>query len=44
LMDDAIYKFKRYEDASLRYAGVEKHDFKNIGLWSKTVTDQSSNI
>lgn len=39
LMDDAVYKFKRYEDSSLRYSGIEKHEFKNIGLWSKVVRD-----
>ena len=38
LMDDAVYKFKRYEDASLKYTGIEKHEFKNIGLWSKVVS------
>jgi len=25
LMNDAVYKFKRYEDASLQYVGVNKH-------------------
>jgi hypothetical protein len=25
LMNDAVYKFKRYEDASLRYVGINKH-------------------
>ena len=23
-MNDAVYKFKRYEDASLEYAGIDK--------------------
>ncbi len=32
LMNDAVYKFKRYEDASLEYAGINKHQYKNIGL------------
>lgn len=41
LMNDAIYKFKRYEDASLRYTGIEKHEFNNIGLWSKVVSADS---
>jgi len=26
LMNDAVYKFKRYEDASLEYAGINKHE------------------
>ena len=25
-MNDAVYKFKRYEDASLNYSGISKHD------------------
>ncbi len=25
LMDDAVYKFKRYEDASLEYTGINRH-------------------
>lgn len=41
LMDDAVYKFKRYEDASLKYTGIERHEFKNIGLWSKVITNPS---
>ena len=32
LMNDAVYKFKRYEDASLSYAGINKHDSDEIGL------------
>jgi len=26
LMNDAVYKFKRYEDASLSYSGINKHE------------------
>ncbi|MBV6397004.1 MAG: hypothetical protein HFACDABA_02608 [Anaerolineales bacterium] len=33
LMNDAVFKFKRYEDASLVYAGVDKHAGKDIGLY-----------
>ena len=25
-MNDAIFKFRRYEDSSLSYAGVNRHD------------------
>lgn len=32
-MNDAVYKFKRYEDASLSYTGVNKHEGENIGLY-----------
>ena len=33
MMNDAIYKFKRYEDASLEYTGINKHADENIGLF-----------
>lgn len=33
LMNDAIYKFKRYEDNSLRYTGIDRHIGQNIGGW-----------
>jgi hypothetical protein len=33
LMNDAVYKFKRYEDASLIYTGVNKHEGEDIGLY-----------
>ncbi|GMV32775.1 MAG: restriction endonuclease [Chloroflexi bacterium CFX1] len=31
LMNDAVFKFKRYEDASLVYTGVNKHEGEDIG-------------
>jgi len=33
LMNDAVYKFKRYEDSSLEYAGINKHEGEDIGMW-----------
>jgi hypothetical protein len=33
LMNDAVYKFKRYEDSSLVYIGVNKHEGEDIGLY-----------
>ncbi len=33
LMNDAVYKFKRYEDASLEYIGINKHEGEDIGLF-----------
>ena len=33
LMNDAVYKFKRYEDASLNYTGINKHAGEDIGLY-----------
>lgn len=40
LMNDAVYKFKRYEDASLEYIGINKHEGQDIGLYD-TVISQS---
>ena len=37
LMNDAVYKFKRYEDSSLEYAGIDKHHDTVIGLWDSTI-------
>ncbi|OGJ92078.1 MAG: restriction endonuclease [Candidatus Raymondbacteria bacterium RifOxyA12_full_50_37] len=33
LMNDAVYKFKRYEDSSLIYTGINKHEGEDIGLY-----------
>jgi len=38
LMNDAVYKFKRYEDASLEYIGINKHEGEDVGLYD-TVLD-----
>ena len=38
LMNDAVYKFKRYEDASLSYTGINKHEGEDIGLYDTTLT------
>lgn len=38
LMNDAVYKFKRYEDASLTYTGIDKHEDENIGLFSTVIS------
>ena len=40
LMNDAVYKFKRYEDASLSYTGIDKHAGEKVGLYSTTVSRQ----
>ena len=39
LMNDAIYKFKRYEDASLGYLGINKHDGEDIGLFDTVLSE-----
>lgn len=33
LMNGAVYNFKRYEDASLSYAGINKHEGEDVGLY-----------
>ena len=38
LMNDAIYKFKRYEDASLSYTGIDRHEGEDIGLYDTVIT------
>lgn len=37
LMNDAVYKFKRYEDASLEYAGINKHHGEKLGLYDTVI-------
>lgn len=38
LMNDAVYKFKRYEDASLVYVGVNKHEGEDVGLYDTVLS------
>ena len=38
LMNDAVYKFKRYEDASLVYIGVNKHAGEDVGLYDTVIS------
>ncbi len=38
LMNDAVYKFKRYEDASLTYTGINKHEGEDVGLYDTVIT------
>jgi len=38
LMNDAIYKFKRYEDASLVYTGINKHEGEDVGLYDTVLS------
>lgn len=41
LMNDAVYKFKRYEDASLSYTGLEsKHKDERIGLFDTVLSPE----
>jgi len=38
LMNDAVYKFKRYEDASLSYTGINKHGDQEVGLYDTVLS------
>jgi len=38
LMNDAVYKFKRYEDASLSYVGINKHEDEEVGLYDTVLS------
>lgn len=41
LMNDAVYKFKRYEDSSLSYAGIKsRHAHENVGLYDTVLTEE----
>jgi hypothetical protein len=42
LMNDAVYKFKRYEDASLSYTGINKHEGEDIGLYDTVITREDA--
>ncbi len=40
LMNDAVYKFKRYEDASLIYIGINKHEGEEVGLYDTVLSSE----
>jgi hypothetical protein len=42
LMNDAVYKFKRYEDPSLRYTGIDKHEGEDIGLFETVLPEKEA--
>ena len=42
-MNDAVYKFKRYEDASLSYTGIDRHADENVGLYSTVLSREDYN-
>ncbi|MFH1423192.1 MAG: GIY-YIG nuclease family protein [Planctomycetota bacterium] len=44
LMNDAVYKFKRYEDSSLTYIGIDKHEGEDIGLYDTVLNQQDYNL
>lgn len=42
LMNDAVYKFKRYEDASLVYVDINKHENEKMGLYDTVLSADDS--
>src|SRR5699024_6545593 len=43
LMNDAVYKFKRYEDASLEYTGINRHEGQSVGGYDTTLSREEYN-
>ncbi len=37
LMNQAVFQFRRYEDSSLSYSGINKHQGEVIGGWDTTI-------
>lgn len=37
LMNQAIFSFKRYEDSSLVYTGIDRHEGKDVGGWDTVI-------
>jgi hypothetical protein len=44
LMNDAVYKFKRYEDASLSYTGINLHEGENVGLYDTVLSEEEVKV
>lgn len=40
LMNDAVWKFKRYEDASLKYTGINRHTGEKIGGFDTVISKE----
>lgn len=38
LMNGAVFNFKRYEDASLTYIGINKHEGEDVGLYNTVLS------
>lgn len=43
LMNDAVFKFKRYEDSSLRYVGINRYENENIGGYNTQISYRDFN-
>ncbi len=42
-MNDDVYKFKCYEDSSLSYVGINKHEGEDIGLFDTIISSNDFN-
>jgi hypothetical protein len=42
LMNDAVFKFKRYEDSSLTYTGIDKHEGEEVGLYDTVLSQDEA--
>jgi hypothetical protein len=40
LMNHAVWKFRRYDDASLRYMGITRHGALKLGLWDTALSEE----
>lgn len=38
LMNQAVFQFRRYEDSSLSYTGINKHENEQVGGWDTTIS------
>lgn len=38
IMNDAVYKFRRYEDNSLSYTGINRHEGQSVGLYDTVLS------
>lgn len=38
LMNQAVFQFRRYEDSSLSYTGINKHENEQVGGWDTSIS------
>jgi hypothetical protein len=44
LMNDAVYKFRRYEESSLAYTGINRHAGKGVGLYDTKLSSHDYEV
>ncbi len=44
LMNDAVFKFKRYEDASLSYTGLDTYASSQVGGFNTTLSESEFRV